>query len=348
MTEVLRPSSDPASTVATDADPAADDPPDRTRTERWTISARRYRVVVAAALVLLAIIVVTGSAVRLTGSGMGCSDWPNCTDEQFVEVSDANMAIEQLNRLFTGVVAASVIGAVLGSLRRRPYRRDLVWWSAGLVAGVVGQVVLGGITVLTHVHPLSVAGHFVLSQVLIANAVILLWRSSQEPGPRAAVVPRATLWWSRAAVVLAAAMMITGPIVTGSGPHGGDEDAQRFGFFIPDVVRVHSINMWLYLAVVVVVLFRLARAGAPAAAQRRGRRLLAVIVAQGAIGYTQYELGIPEWLVILHIVGATAVVALTVWFHLGLSAPVTESEAQASADGGTGVQPAGAALPASP
>jgi cytochrome c oxidase assembly protein subunit 15 len=116
--------------------------------------------------------------------------------------------------------------------------------------------------------------------------------------------------------------MFTGPIVTGSGPHAGDAKAERFGFFIPDVVRVHSINMWVFLAVVIVLLVRLARRGAPEDIQRRGRRLLAMIVAQGAIGYTQYELGIPEWLVLAHIAGATAIVGLVVWFHLGLSAPV--------------------------
>jgi cytochrome c oxidase assembly protein subunit 15 len=116
--------------------------------------------------------------------------------------------------------------------------------------------------------------------------------------------------------------MFTGPVVTGSGPHAGDAKAERFYFFIPDVVRIHSINMWIFLAVVVVLLFRLARQGTPADIMRRGRRLLAMIVVQGAIGYTQYELGIPEWLVALHIAGATAVVGLTVWFHLGLSAPV--------------------------
>jgi heme a synthase len=293
------------------------------RPERFTLTPAAYRRIVGIALFMLGAIVVTGAAVRLTGSGMGCSDWPNCTDARFIEASDANMAIEQVNRLFTGVVAISVIAAVLGSLRRRPYRRDLVLWSWGLVAGVIGQIVLGGITVLTHVHPLAVGSHFVLSQVLIANAVILLWRAGQEPGPRAPVVGRRDLQLSRAAVALAVLMMLTGPAVTGSGPHAGDESAQRFGWFIPDVVRVHSVNMWLFLGTLVVVLVRLGGRGAPAGVLRRGRMLLVAIVAQGAIGYTQYELGIPAWLVAFHVLGATVVVALTVWWHLGLSAPVS-------------------------
>ncbi len=290
--------------------------------ERFTLTPGRYRVVVAVALALLAAIVVTGAAVRLTGSGLGCEDWPNCSNEQFIAASNVNQAIEQVNRLFTGLVSLSVIAAVLGSLRRRPYRRDLVWWSWGLVAGVVGQVVLGGITVLLSLNPYVVAAHFVLSQVLVANAVILLWRNGQAPGPRAPVVDRTDLVISRVAVAFAALMMISGPAVTGSGPHAGDERAERFGWFIPDVTRVHSINMWLFLATLLVVLVRLGRRGAPEGVIRRGRALLAAIVAQGAIGYTQYELGIPAWLVAFHIAGATLVVGLTVWWHLGLSAPV--------------------------
>ena len=114
--------------------------------------------------------------------------------------------------------------------------------------------------------------------------------------------------------------MVTGPMVTGSGPHAGDVEAKRFGWFIPDVTRIHSLNMWLFLAILVALMVRLGRSGAPAAVLRRGYRLLVVVVAQGAIGYTQYALGIPAWLVAFHIAGATAVLGLTVWFHLGTSA----------------------------
>jgi heme a synthase len=182
-----------------------------------------------------------------------------------------------------------------------------------------------------------VAGHFVLSMVLVADAVILLWRSGQEPGPRAPVVDHTDLVISRLAVAGACLLMVTGPLVTGTGPHAGDVDAKRFPYFIPDVARIHSINMWVFLVLVVVVLVRLRRRGAPAAVQQRGYRLLVVIVAQGAIGYTQYELGIPAWLVAFHIAGATAVMALTVWFHLGLSAPVAAVRPRSGAGSGEAV-----------
>ncbi len=296
-------------------------------TERFTLTASTYRVVVAVALGLLCTIVVTGAAVRLSGSGLGCADWPNCSNDALIRFGNPNQTIEQVNRLFTGLVSIAVVAAVLGSLRRRPYRRDLVWLSSGLVAGVVGQIVLGGITVLVDLNPIAVGGHFVLSMLLVTDAVVLLWRAGQAPGPRRPLVGRTDLALSRVAVVAASVLMLTGPAVTGTGPHAGDVEAHRFPWFLPDVVRVHSLNMWAFLIVLVVLMVRLARSHAPAAVIRRGSRLLLVVVAQGAIGYTQYELGIPPWLVALHIAGATAVLSFTVWFHLGLSAPAGTDDA---------------------
>lgn len=295
---------------------ALPDPP-----TRFTISARRYRTVVAVALGMLSVIVVTGAGVRVTGSGLGCETWPNCSEGQFLEFSSPNQSIEQINRMITGLVSISVIAAVLGSLRRRPYRRDLVWWSLSLVAGVIAQIILGGITVLVELHPLAVAGHFVLSMVLVACATALLWRSGQPQGPRHVRVERADLLLSRGMFVAACSLMLTGPAVTGSGPHAGDERAERFGFFLPDVVRIHSINMWIFLALTVILLTRLARRGAPGDILARGHALLIVISIQAAIGFTQYSLGVPEALVLAHIAGATAIMCSVVWFHLGISGP---------------------------
>jgi len=304
------------------------------RPERFTISADRYRTVTVFALVMIAAIVVTGAAVRLSGSGMGCDTWPNCADGELIRFGNTNQTIEQVNRLFTGMVSLSVMAAVLGSLRRRPYRRDLVWWSFALVGGVVGQIVLGGITVLVHLHPAAVAGHFVLSMILLVAAVNLVWKARHGTEERRAVVSGVDVTLSRVAAVCATALMVTGPLVTGSGPHAGDAEARRFGFFFPDVVRIHSINMWIFLVVVVVLLARLTRSGAPSAVLQRGSMLLLAIVVQGGIGYTQYELGIPPWIVLAHIAGATTVVGLMVWFHLGLfdtDAPATATEASGRA-----------------
>lgn len=310
-----------------------------------------YRWLAITALALLVAIVVTGAAVRLTGSGLGCSDWPNCEPGDFVSVSTPNQAIEQLNRLFTGLVSLAVAAAVLGSIRRRPFRRDLVWLSVGLVLGVIGQIVLGGITVLVDLHPVAVGGHFVLSMILVADAVVLTWRAGRPAGPRAPVVDRGDLWLSRIAVTLAAGLMLTGPIVTGTGPHAGDAASPRFGFSIPDVARIHSINMWLFLAVLVVLLVRLVRTPGvdrlgDGRLVRRGTAVLVVVVAQGGIGYVQYATGIPAALVLAHIIGATAVLSTTIWFHLGLSAPTADAgSTSVDRPGSSAVERTGAGSP---
>ncbi|HTO01928.1 MAG TPA: COX15/CtaA family protein [Microthrixaceae bacterium] len=300
--------------------------------ERFTISARGYRSIAIISLALIAVIIVIGAAVRLTGSGLGCADWPNCEagGGKFVEFGSTSQTIEQANRLLSGIggiVAATI--AVVGARRLRPYRRELYWLSLGLVAGVFGNIPLGGITVLLDLHPAAVASHFVLGMILLSNAVVLVWRASNPAGPREVTVGRVELNLSRIAVMSASALMLTGPLVTGSGPHAGDASARRFGFSVPDVARVHSINMWIFLVVAVILLTKMALSSPTPGAMRRGYAMLAAIVVQGTIGYAQYEMGIPAWLVILHVAGAATVVSTTVWFHMGLSATASPAATDA-------------------
>ena len=204
------------------------------------ISPERYRNITAIALGLLMVIVVTGAAVRLTGSGLGCDDWPRCNDQQLVDVSSGHAAIEQINRLFTGLVALAVILAVLGSLWRQPRRRDLTWLSLGLVAGVIGQIVLGGITVLVDLNPVAVGSHMLLSQAIVACAVVLMKRAGEPDGPRRPAVSTMSrrLVWAIATVTGAA--IVAGTVVTGAGPHAGDEDVGRYDVPIADAARVHG------------------------------------------------------------------------------------------------------------
>src|SRR6187200_1301488 len=152
----------------------------------------RYRAITIAALFALMAIIVSGAAVRLTGSGLGCADWPACSSARFIDVSTRHAAIEQVNRLFTGLVSVAVIAAVLGSLWRVPRRRDLTWLSLGLVAGVIGQIVLGGITVLVDLHPVAVQSHMLLSQALVAVAVVLLRRAGEPDTARHLAVSTTT------------------------------------------------------------------------------------------------------------------------------------------------------------
>jgi cytochrome c oxidase assembly protein subunit 15 len=276
---------------------------------RWlpAITPATYRRVTLVALVALCFIIVTGGAVRLTGSGLGCSDWPGCEEERFVAALELNPMVEFVNRLITGVVSLAIVLAVLGSLGRRPYRRDLVLLSLGLVAGVVGQILLGALTVAFHLAPPFVMGHFLLSLVLVTNAVVLHHRAGEPEPPAAPVdlVDPPVRAWVLALVPALSAAVVAGTVVTASGPHGGDEDAPRFGFAIESVTRVHSLAVLVFLGILLVVLSRVAQ-GPPAVAER-ARQLLAVSVAQAAVGWVQYFAGVPAVLVGVHLLGATLV-----------------------------------------
>src|SRR5919206_1002301 len=151
--------------------------------DRLTISPAGYRRITFVALIALGFIVVTGGAVRVTGSGLGCPDWPTCSQGRLVAPLEYHALVEFVNRMVTGTVSVLVIVAVLAALRRRPYRRDLVWLAVGLVVGVIGQIVLGGLVVLFDLFPPLVMGHFVLSMVLVGDAVVLHHRAGRADGP---------------------------------------------------------------------------------------------------------------------------------------------------------------------
>lgn len=309
---------------------------------RQPLSPQAYRKITMAALVLLVAIVVTGAGVRLTGSGLGCTDWPSCTDRTFTPSSDLNAKIEFYNRMITGLVSLAVIAAVLGSHRRSPKRRDLIWLSWGLVAGVLGQIVLGGIVVLTHLNPWLVQGHFVLSIILVTDAMVLTHRAGQPDGaPLRPVVTPALLRWGQALVALATVVLLTGTLVTGSGPHSGKtrapEDAtraqeisaakevKRLPIAVHDAARIHGVTVWILLAAVVWVLVQLRRHQPDGALARRGTLLLTVVLLQGAIGYTQYFTGVPPALVALHILGACFVWLAVLALYLHLREPVVDA-----------------------
>jgi cytochrome c oxidase assembly protein subunit 15 len=285
------------------------------------ISPARYRLIAAIALGLLIAIVITGAAVRLTGSGLGCDDWPNCNDTKLIDMSSSHTAIEQVNRLFTGAVALAVIAAVLGSLWRTPRRRDLVQLSVGLVAGVLGQIVLGGITVLVDLHPLAVQGHMLLSMVLVATAVVLLRRAGEPDGvvrrPTVSAPTRRLAW---GVTIGTAVAIVAGTVVTGAGPHAGDEDVQRFDVAIEHAARVHGIAVMVTVAVALLLAWRVHRhADERSVLSNAISSWLFVAVLQGAIGYIQYFNDVPELLVGLHVAGATALWSMTVWLLLSTS-----------------------------
>jgi heme a synthase len=281
------------------------------------ISPQAYRRLTLLALLALAFIIVTGGAVRLTDSGLGCPDWPTCDNQRVIAPLEFHAMVEFVNRVITGIVSLAVMGAVLGSLRRQPRRRDLTWLSLGLVAGVIAQIILGGFTVMFHLLPQFVMAHFLLSMVLLANAVVLHHRAGEPDGsrPRLAVPP--DLRHQGSLVVAAAGLAIfLGTVVTGTGPHGGDPEVERFPFVLAEVARVHGVAVVLFITLTLVTLWRLHKAGAPAPLMAAGRVLVAVSAAQAVVGYTQYFTGVPVLLVGIHIAGAAAVWATAIRFLL--------------------------------
>ena len=266
------------------------------------------------ALVLTALIVVTGGAVRLTGSGLGCSDWPSCSAGHLTPAVQFHGLVEFGNRLVTVVLVVAVAAAFLGAIFRSPRRRDLIWLSGGLVAGVLAQAVLGGIVVYTKLNPYVVMVHFVATMLLLVDAVVLVHRSTRDytPGSAHLLVPRPLIRLYYGLLTLLALVITAGTAVTGAGPHAGDSSGQQIAKRIPialrDMAELHSSLALLLIGVTVGLVVALHLGDVPERVRRSGRILMAVMVAQAAVGYTQYFTHLPALLVEVHLLGATVLV----------------------------------------
>ncbi len=320
--------------------------------DKFRLTPAKYQRITYLSVLLLSLIIVTGAAVRLTGSGLGCSDWPTCEDDQLVaEIDDVHAMVEFVNRVITGVVSLAVIFAVLGSLFREPRRKDLTWWSLGLVVGVIIQILVGALVVREHLPPSLVIAHFLISMVLVWNAVELHHRAKFSMGlpPQPAWTPLRSL--SSLLVLLASGVLVTGTLVTGSGPHSGAETTQtkealenfqegalhlntesfevkRLPFDVPDVARIHAITMIVFLIVMTYTVFRISRIAKTKYVFSQAQNLLTVAVLQGAIGYTQYFTDVPALLVGFHIAGAVAVWIMTLRLYLAFRLPIEPNTKQ--------------------
>ena len=279
-------------------------------------AARALTPLTLALLVSQAAIVVTGGAVRLTGSGLGCPTWPECTPGSYFPVENQaegtlHSWIEFGNRLLTFVLVIFALATLIAVLRSG--RKDLRILAAGQFLGIFGQGVLGGITVLTNLNPLSVASHFLLSTILIAAATSL---HSRRKGPAVKSGVQGSLnSFSKIHIMWTALVIILGTIVTASGPHAGDADVPRLDLRIQDVARMHSIS------VIILMIFTIAfylRKCLPALTKHRIRLFFGISLAQGALGYIQYFLGVPELLVGMHVLGTTLVwiAAWRIWLSV--------------------------------
>ena len=256
-------------------------------------------------LFLQAALVVTGGAVRLTGSGLGCPTWPECTEGSYTPVAhqaepQLNVWIEFGNRLLTFVLVIASVAVVIAVLRSK--RKDLRGLAMGQFLGIFGQGILGGITVLTDLNPIPVAGHLLLSIILIAGATSLYSRR-YSPAVFVKAAPL-THKISLAHIAISFLVIVLGTIVTGSGPHAGDAQAKRFGFDIRTVAWIHADAVIFLLGLTLAFYVAL---GTSVQTKRAIKIFTVIALAQGAIGYIQYFTGIPEILVAAHLLGATLV-----------------------------------------
>ncbi|MEJ7628232.1 MAG: COX15/CtaA family protein [Nocardioidaceae bacterium] len=277
------------------------------------------RRLAAASLVANIVLVVTGGAVRLTGSGLGCPTWPRCTSESFV-VHDAlgvNGFIEFGNRMLTFVLAAVAVVTWVAAMRLHPARRSIRLLATGLLLGIPAQAVVGGITVLTDLNPWVVSFHLLSSLAMIAVAVVLLRRVDELDRPANPTVPRPVVVLTRALLVVAALVLYVGTVVTGSGPHAGSPDAPRNGLAPAALSQLHADLVFLLVGLTVGTWLALRATGAPERALRAVRTLLGLELAQGVVGFTQYLTDLPIVLVGIHLLGAALVTAAGAWLWLG-------------------------------
>jgi cytochrome c oxidase assembly protein subunit 15 len=283
------------------------------------------------------LIVVTGGAVRLTGSGLGCPTWPECTGGSLVPTPElaGHGQIEFGNRLVTFLLAAAAIATVVAVFRSP--RRDLRRLAVVSVLGIPAQALLGGVTVLTGLNPWTVAAHFLLSSALVAVATIL-WLRSREPGVGELLVRRPIALLVAGIAVVTGIVLVLGTVVTGSGPHSGDPKAGRTGFDPAMVSQLHADVVFLLVGLTAALLFALYATDSPDRVRRATRDLLVVELAQGVIGYVQYFAHLPVAVVLLHMLGAVLITAFTarlVWSVRGPAsdAPLDAAEIPATAVG---------------
>ncbi len=261
-----------------------------------------------ASVVANSVIIFTGGVVRLTGSGLGCPEWPRCTEESFVPHSSLGIhgAIEFGNRLLTYVLVVVAIGTFVAVWRWSGTNRRVRRLATALALGIPAQAVLGGITVLTGLNPWIVSAHLLVSMALVSGSVLLLHRVTQHPEPTEHPPGRRL---AALAYVIAWAAVVLGTIVTGSGPHAGDASTERNGFDPEMWSRIHALSVWALVAVTVALLIvvRRTRLVVPVAV------LLGVELAQGLIGYVQYVNDLPIALVAAHLVGAAVLMATVTW-----------------------------------
>lgn len=263
-----------------------------------------------------ALIILTGAAVRLSLSGLGCPDWPNCTATSLAASGATGDSlihrwIEFGNRLVTVAIFVIAIGVFVAAWRYRGAdgrrRRELIWLAAAQPGAIVAQAVLGGIVVITKLNPALVSVHFLSSVALVAATIALYIRCQEGTGPPRPLVARPVRLAAVGVVGTVGLMMTAGTVVTGTGPLAGAADVARYHLPLEGVTQLHADIGWLLAGLMVALLLGLRLTAAPPKAVRLGWLLLGLIGLQGVIGYTQYFTGLPAGLVWVHVTGSVGI-----------------------------------------
>jgi cytochrome c oxidase assembly protein subunit 15 len=285
-------------------------------------SARGVRALTVAALALLWAIVPSGAAVRLTSSGLGCSDWPTCEGNQVVPATSAHALIESTNRILSAVVALVAIITFVAAWRSRETGRTVTAWTGAAALCTVGQVPLGAITVATDLHPMAVGAHFLLSMLALAAGAVAVLVAFDAVGHRVRRWNRRQGPMALIALAAAAATLVTGVLVTAAGPHSGDDDVlDRFGD-LPEAARIHvrvAVGFVLLAALLAVWVWR--ERGADVTARRLALALVPLMALQIGVGEYQYRNGLPEAVVGVHVSLAALVWAVAVALAWAVARP---------------------------
>ncbi|MFF9409679.1 heme A synthase [Streptomyces anandii] len=274
---------------------------------RWTPHPRTVQRAAFAALAMGVVIVVTGGAVRLTGSGLGCPTWPTCTDTSLTTTRAMGFhgVIEFGNRMLTYVLCAAVGWAIVAARAQKPWRRSLtrLGWAQFWI--VMGNAVLGGVVVLVGLNPYTVAAHFLLSSALIAVATVM-WQRTREgdtaPRPLVGKAVHQLVWFL---VVASGLLIVVGTVVTGAGPHAGDsKEVERIPVDWETVAKMHAVLAWIVVTLTFALWFVLKAVDAPPGPLHRTRELFLILLGQGVVGYVQYFTHLPEAMVALHMLGS--------------------------------------------
>jgi heme a synthase len=284
-----------------------------------TVRPRGFQRVTQVALGLVVLNIVSGAAVRLSDSGLGCPDWPTCSQHHLTPPLSLHPAIEFSNRLVVVVLCLAAAVVLLAAVARRPRRRDLTWLAGGLIGGILGEAVLGAVVVYSKLNPYVVMTHFMVGIALLTVAVVLALRAGQGPGPATLMVRPGVRRLARAMLVVLVLAIAAGTATTGAGPHAGGKGAKRIPVPLADMARIHAETVIVLGVMILAMLYLLDHTRAPERVMAKARIFLVVMVGQGVIGYTQYFTHLPALLVGVHVFGVTVVWAAMLWFYDGLS-----------------------------